>query len=223
MFKRKGKLILIIAIIIQLTIPFSMLFYQININYNLNKEENYFKIPLRNIYYFSDGCSLEIDSENYISYNLDDNFLVFEKNENNISYEVSDFKPKHNNYLYINTSNNLYDLNYVPEYDFNYELIEYSNIIYDKDNEEANIARGLVEGPETEAYATVSIYKGHIKVIKVYIENYTLEEYLKACDNNLIDLKRYQYVDEFNFSEYFDNLSESQKELLNNLAENILK
>ena len=115
-----------------------------------------------------------------------------------------------------------YNLNYTPEFTFNFDLIENTNTIYDTDNEKSNISNGLVEGPETEAYAIVSVYKGQIKVVSVFIENYTLEEYLKACENNLIDLKRYQYIDEFNFSEYFENLPDNQKDLINNIAESVL-
>ncbi len=219
MFKRNTRNILIFVIIIQLIIPLAMLLYQTNISYNLKKEENYFKIPLRSIEYYSDGCSLEILIDEYIDYTK--NYFVFEKSENTTKFTISDSKPKHNHYLDIN-SRNIYNLNYISKYDFNYELIEYSNTIYDIDNEKRNISNGLVDGSETEAYAIVSVYKGQIKVVSVFIENYTLEDYLKACENNEIDFTRYQYIDEFNFSEYFDNLSDSQKELFNNIAENVL-
>lgn len=222
MFKRNTKNILIFVIIIQLIIPLAMLLYQANISRNLKNEENYFKIPLRNISYYYDSCSLEMLIDDYIDY--DKNYFVFEKTENTTKFTNSDSKPKHNNYLYldINSMCDFYNYNYTPEFDFNIDLIENTNTIYDLDNEKNNISNGLVEGPETEAYAIVSVYKGQIKVVSVFIENYTLEEYLKACENNLIDLKRYQYIDEFNFSEYFDNLSAEQKDLFNNLTENIL-
>lgn len=219
MFKRNAKNILIFVIIIQLIIPIGMLLYQANINHNLKNEENYFKIPLRNIEYYSDGCSLEILLDESVDYTK--NYFIFEEAENTTKFTNSDSKPRHNHYLDTNLRN-IYNFTYISKYNFNYELIEYSNTIYDIDNEKSNISNGLVEGPETEAYAIVSVYKGHTKVINVFIENYTLEEYLKACENNLIDLKRYQYIDEFNFSEYFENLPDNQKDLINNIAESVL-
>lgn len=196
-----------------------MLLYQSNISYNLKKEENYFKIPLRNIEYYSDGCSLEILLDESVDYTK--NFFIFEEAENTTKFTNSDTKPRHNHYLDTN-SRNIYNLNYISEYDFNYELIEYSNTIYDRDNEKRNISNGLVDGSETEAYAIVSVYKGQTKVVSVFIENNTLEDYLKACENNEIDLTRYQYIDEFNFSEYFENLPDNQKDLINNIAESVL-
>lgn len=218
MFKRNAKNILIFVIIIQLIIPIAMLLYQANISHNLKNENNYFKIPLRSIEYYSDGCSLEILLDESVDYTK--NYFIFEKSENTTKFTNSDSKPKHNHYLDTNTRN-IYNLTYVSKYYFNYDFIDYSNIIYDIDNEKRNISNGLVEGPETEAYAIVSVYKGQTKVVSVFIENYTLEEYLKACENKEFDLTRYQYIDEFNFSEYFNNLPDSQKELFNNLAENL--
>ena len=219
MFKRNAKNILIFVIIIQLIIPIAMLLYQANISHNLKNENNYFKIPLRSIYYYVDSCSLETLIDESVDYSK--NYFVFEKSENTTKFTNSDSKPKHNNYLYTDSLFDFYNLYYTPEFDFNIDLIETTNTIYDKDNEKNNITNGLVEGPETEAYAIVSVYKGQVKVISVFIENYTLEEYLKACENEEIDLTRYQYIDEFNFSEYFNNLSDSQKELFNNLAEKL--
>ena len=219
MFKRNAKNILIFVIIIQLIIPLAMLLYQSDISYNLKKEENYFKIPLRSIEYYSDGCSLEILIDESVDYTK--NYFIFEKSENTTNFVNSDSKPKHNHYLDVN-SRNIYNLNYISKYDFNYELIEYSNTIYDRDNEKRNISNGLVDGSETEAYAIVSVYKGQTKVVSVFIENNTLEDYLKSCENNEIDLTRYQYIDEFNFSEYFENLPDNQKDLINNIAESVL-
>ena len=222
MFKRNAKNILIFVIIIQLIIPVAMLLYQADISRNLKKEENYFKIPLKSIEYYYDSCSLEMLIDDYTDY--DKNYFVFEKTENTTNFINSDSKPKHNNYLYldINSMYGFYNFYYTPEFDFSVDLIENTNTIYDTDNEKRNITNGLVEGPETEAYAIVSVYKGQTEVINVFIDNYTLEEYLKACESNLIDLKRYQYIDEFNFSEYFENLPDNQKDLINNVAESFL-
>ncbi|MBR3809568.1 MAG: hypothetical protein IKK46_04610 [Clostridia bacterium] len=222
MFKRNANKILIFVIIIQLIIPVAMLLYQADISRNLKKEENYFIIPLKSIEYYYDSCSLEMSIDNYTDY--DKNYFVFEKTENTTNFINSDSKPKHNNYLYldINSMYDFYNLNYTPEFSFNFDLIENTNTIYNTDNEKRNISNGLVEGPETEAYAIVSVYKGQTEVINVFIDNYTLEEYLKACESNLIDLKRYQYIDEFNFSEYFENLPDNQKDLINNVAESFL-
>lgn len=220
MFKQNVKAILIFVIILQLIMPFSMLFYQANINYHLNKEENYFKLPLRHVSYFSDSCYLEFLVNNSIDYSK--TYLVYEKNDGETSFTYSDSKPIHNNYLYVDSMFDLFSISYTPDYPFDYNLIEDSNTIYDRDNEATNISNQICDGPETDAYVIVSVYKGNIKVVSAFIADYTIEEYLNAYENNEIDLMRFQYIDEFNFSEYFDNLPESQKELFNNIAGNLL-
>ena len=86
--------------------------------------------------------------------------------------------------------------------------------LYDKYNELNNVARGVYNGPLTEAYALIGIYKNQFKIIEIYIGGYTLEEYLKFYESNEIDFLRYNHYNwgiDFTEDDYLKLIDENKR------------
>ena len=64
--------------------------------------------------------------------------------------------------------------------------------LYSKEYEKTNIMEGYCDGPQTEAYAILKVYKNRCKVVGVYIDGLKLEEVLEKYKNGEMDLNRYQ-------------------------------
>ena len=93
--------------------------------------------------------------------------------------------------------------------------INYANL-YNKEIELENVASGDFSGPLTEAYAILKIYKNQFKVVEIYIENYTLTEYIELYVNNKINISRYSY------QSYTDKKTITKEDCLNVIDENKL-
>jgi hypothetical protein len=89
-----------------------------------------------------------------------------------------------------------------------------------------NIAAGYFERPETEAYIDLTVRNGRFVVKDVIVNGMSLEEYVKACDSQEINIERFQttyYNDDFNLGEYYDSLNQESQEMVDDLAGKILQ
>ncbi len=202
MFKRIGKPLLIVLIVIQLTVPMIMLFYQQMINKGM--EDSFVRVKL-----YVDSVWMN-DGDIYAQINVDnihpmtrgeDRYLVFEGVDGNgcSNYHTSLMKPDHDAYI---TFKKVYEFNNVYiENNKTYKTCSSDSwwTLYDRYNEAANIRNDFCEGPYTNAYAVIKVYKGHFEIEDVYLNGYSLDEYLTLCDSGEIDLSRYDvnYFDEF--------------------------
>ena len=81
MFKKHGKIILIIVLIIQIATPFNFFIYQLNLKNELENETEYIKLNINNIYINEDTI--------YINFNLRELFY----SEQYYNYEYVVFEP----------------------------------------------------------------------------------------------------------------------------------
>ena len=218
MLKEKGKIILIIVLVIQLITPFTFLIYQNNFNKHLEEPDEYIKLNIDSIcfeyenrftIYFDESYSIEYDNYFY-------EYVYFEPSKNNEYSEIkfSENKPEINEYLEFYKFDNLMCYEVDDPYNI-YEKHGYLKL-YDKYNELENIARGFYNAPLTEAYALIGIYKNEYKIIEIYIGGYTLEEYVKLYEANEIDLLRYHNYNwgiDFTKEDYLKIIPENKRDL----------
>ncbi len=206
MFKRHGKTILIIVIVIQLTFPFWFLAYQANINKHLNESGSLVKLNLNSVE-FSDTfdeseISIMVDFHGlYQSYDIYESKYVTFKASANGEYSVATPVNTPENSCYINRDS-LYELEYFG-YTYENELlkdVEYL-ALYNKENELRNVANGRSSGALTEAYVILKVYKNHFQVEEIYIDGYTLDEFVELYSKGEKDVTRYDFF-------YFDDYSE---------------
>ncbi len=219
MLKEKGKIILIIILVVQLITPFTFLIYQKSVNRHLENPNEYIKLNI-------DSISVSYENELFIEFDISEihkidnyykyNYIIFEPSINNeySKIKLSNKSPKNNNYIYNEYYYNLFNFEADEPYDI-YEKHGHLNL-YNKYNELNNIAYGIYEGPITEAYALVGIYNNKYKIVEIYIDGYTINEYVTLYENGEINLLRYNYYDwntEFTDEEYLKIIPENKRNL----------
>lgn len=219
MFKEKTKIILIIVLVVQLIAPFTFLIYQSSINKHLENNTEYIKLNIDSISVgYENKLYIEFDiSEIHKTDNYDEyNYIIFEPSINNeySKIKLSNQLPKSNNYIYNNNYYNLFYFESEEPYGI-YEKHRHLNL-YNKYNELNNVAYGHYEGPLTEAYALVGIYNNKFKIIEIFIDGYTINEYVTLYENSDINLLRYNYYDwdiEFTDEEYLKIIPKNKRNL----------
>lgn len=219
MLKEKGKIILIIILVIQLITPFTFLIYQRSVNKHLENHNEYIKLNI-------DSISVGYENELFIEFDISEihkidnyykyNYIIFEPSINNeySKIKLSNKLPQSNSYIYNEHYYNLFNFEADEPYDI-YEKHGHLNL-YNKYNELNNIAYGIYEGPITEAYALVGIYNNKYKIIEIYIDGYTINEYVTLYENGEINLLRYNYYDwntEFTNDDYLKIIPENKRNL----------
>ena len=207
MFKRHGKTILIIVIVIQLTLPFWFLAYQANINKHLNESASLVKLNLNSVEFSNTFDESEISImvdfyELYRNYDIYESEYVTFKSSANGEYSVATPVNTPENSCYINR-NSLYELEYYG-YTYENELlndVEYLTL-YNKENELRNVANGNSTGTLTEAYVILKVYKNHFQVEEIYIDGYTLDEFVELYSQGEKDVSRYDFFYKNGFDDY---------------------
>ncbi len=231
MFKNKGKYILIFVVIVQLILPLGLLLYQSNIQKKLDNMEPNVRIKIASIGVDTETIEIqfEIDYDtgyfvNEDSGNIDEfSYIIFEDSETEYSrYSYSNEKPNHNKYVRYANYYELYSMTKPLKGEFS-RFGDYYMVLYDRENEASNIAHHVCEGPETEAYAELTVHNGRFILKDAYVNGIRLDDYLTAYDKGEIDIQRYQYnyFDDFSL-EYYDKLDEKSKEIVDNLAGKML-
>ena len=173
------------------------------------------------MFYDEFGVVFRNDALEEIIYSSDSNYIVFENNEKGFSTptEISGFPA---NDLYI-SENRLYSW-YSEEWGFKYEIekeeseYDYGCVsLYDRGVEQANINHGFCEGPETQAYAVLKIYKNRFKVVNVYIDEMPVDTVIEKYNNNEFDVSRYEHYYSYDFDKdyeiyYDDEIEDYYKE-----------
>lgn len=204
MNKKIGKIILAIIIAVQILVPSFMIALSEYREKQFEQKGEEIKLALDyvELFYddfgegFEDGAvnvgSLEFDSS--MMYVDEPEFVVFEKGEDGYSFcAVKEKNPETDIYLRQNN----YDLRQLT-YDIDIEDVDsLPRDLYSKEYEKTNIMEGYCDGPQTEAYAILKVYKNRRKVVGVYIDGLKLEEVLEKYKNGEMDLNRYQWHSEF--------------------------
>lgn len=219
MLKEKGKIILIIILVIQLITPFTFLIYQKSVNKHFEEPDEYIKLNI-------DSISVGYENELFIEFDISEihkidnyykyDYIIFEPSINNeySKIKLSNKLPQSNSYIYNEHYYNLFNFEADEPYNI-YEKHGHLNL-YNKYNELNNIAYGIYEGPITEAYALVGIYNNKYKIIEIYIDGYTINEYVTLYENGEINLLRYNYYDwntKFTNDDYLKIIPENKRNL----------
>jgi hypothetical protein len=208
MFKRHGKTILIIVIVIQLTLPFWFLAYQANINKHLNESVSLVKLNLNSVDFYNDTYDeneICITVDFYELFQTDElhesDYVTFEASING-EYSVATPSKTPKNDCYINI-NSLYELEYY-EFAYQNEFLKDTEYLalYNKENELKNVASGISNGSLTEAYVILKVYKDHFQVEEIYIDGYTLDEFVELYSKGEKDVARYEYFYYDSFEDY---------------------
>lgn len=219
MLKEKGKIILIIILVIQLITPFTFLIYQKSVNKHLEEPDECIKLNIDSISVgYENELFIEFDiseihkTDNYYKYN----YIIFEPSINNeySKIKLSNKLPQSNSYIYNEHYYNLFNFEADEPYDI-YEKHGHLNL-YNKYNELNNVAHGNYEGPLTEAYALVGIYNNKYKIVEIYIDGCTINEYVTLYENGEINLLRYNYYDwntKFTNDDYLKIIPENKRNL----------
>ncbi len=194
MNKKIRKILLVVLCIIQIFAVGAMLIYQQASGDKFKEKGVLVTVAVDLIWYDESGLQAELNVEDIHPMAIPgDNYLVFENVENQrfSQYYTSRTKPEHDVYI---THREVYNLNNVL-IDENTEIGEEYGwwSIYDHQSEINNIYNGYCEGPETEAYALIRVYKGEFQLEEIYIAGYPIEEYAELCIEGKIDLSRYDY------------------------------
>ncbi len=210
MMKNKKMIVfLVIIIIIQLAVPVTML-----IHYSVRTKE--FNENYQEINVLIDGVYCNENSYTIYSNGMSDlynqKYVVFEMVEDGFyRWKKTNEKPENN--IYVTNYYTDEDIGYIeykenemPDgYDF-YDMY-YVNL-YDKAQEVENIDKNHCEGPETQAYMVLKVYKGMYEVKEVYINSIPLDEYYYMVQNDEIDIARYDYYigneHYYDYYEYYD-------------------
>ena len=105
MLKEKGKIILIVILVIQLITPFTFLIYQKSVNKHLEEPDEYIKLNIDSISVgYENELFIEFDiseihkTDNYYKYN----YIIFEPSINNeySKIKLSNKLPQSNSYIY---------------------------------------------------------------------------------------------------------------------------
>ena len=227
MFKSKGKIFFIIILVIQLLVPFGILIYQGALNKKINETPQNVRLKINSISVYEEDICISVDVNSIHPLTVgEDKYLVFDELTDEYSdYYTSKEKPNHERYI---SFRNIYDLNDIAvplQKEYSHFSDSYWSI-YDRDNEASNIAHQKCEGPATQAYADIAVHNGNFVLKNATIGGLCLEDYLKAIDNGKIDIKRYDfnYFDkDFNLGDYYNNLDEDTKEMVDDLAGQILE
>ena len=97
MFKSKGKIILIIILIIQLLIPFGMLVYQGALNKKVNETPQNVRLKINSISVYEEDICISVDVNSIYPLTVgEDKYLVFDELTDEYSdYHPSKEKPNH--------------------------------------------------------------------------------------------------------------------------------
>lgn len=226
MFKKYGKIILIIVLIIQIATPISFLLYQINIKNNLENETEFIKLNINEIYISDNNIHIEFDFSDFyeIDNYYDYTYIIFEPSKNNeySSFTLSNTPEKNKQYIFQETFNELNWL-ILEDYNLPYNIIHEN--LYNKYAELENVATGNFTGPLTEAYALLKIYKNQFKIVEIYIDNYTLKDYIELYKNNEINITRFVYHDYYEYNvltkdDYLKVIEKNKTNLYNEFLNN---
>ncbi len=243
MFKNKGKIILIIVLVLQLITPLGLLIYEATVQNEINSTETNVILKVDSLgmntdfvtispdftydnmsYIDADGVDISDDYE--LLSNSEYKYIVFEDGEDGFStYHISNKKPDHNRYIKNDDVYRIYSIDIPLEKEYT-NLTEHYYHIYDRYNEASNVAHGVCEGPLTEAYVELIIHQNNVVAKNVNINGMELEDYLEACNNGEIHIERFEFNyfdDDFNLVDYYNSLDEDSKQMVDELAGQILK
>ncbi len=123
-------------------------------------------------------------------------YIVFKEGINGF-YSISTVEEKPETDLYIKTRNSdaeslieVYRAKAISELDIDDVYFEY---LYNSERETENIASGICQGPETEAYATYLVYQNAIILKDIYINGIHIDDYVEGFMNGDIDISRYEH------------------------------
>ena len=219
MKNKKGTIILSIILAVQFIIPLSVWGYETYKNKELEEKGQEIKLVVDSVFCDHRGIIFRNNALEELIHTRNMHYVIFENNENGFSTPI-EISGLPTNDLYI-SANRLYSW-YSEDWGFKYESEKDINLyddygyeeLYNRGVEQANIKHGFCEGPETQAYAVLKIYKNRFKVVNLYVDGIPVDTVIEKYMNNDWDASRYEeiyyddiyYDDEIEdyYKEYYD-------------------
>ena len=190
MNKKKSAFILLVVLLLQLSIPLGMAAYNGYIEHGLEHNAGVYKFPIRKMEVtvpFSIWLNIKIENINY-----DSRYCKVGADENGFALcEFVNRKPKGDYIKSVSEWKN--DFEFPSEFRV-YELewqaigyeendkVDYWNFVR-KENKEDWGMPSMVNAYYDNAYMVVRVFKGHIKVDGVFVDDLIIEEYIKQYKN----------------------------------------
>ncbi len=213
MNKKYGKILLIMIIIVQLAVPVTLFVTKQVIKNNLQEYGKDIKVPVSSIYY--DGTYVYVISEELSMLDCAHEYKYVTFNEGADGYHHgtrTEEKPSDGAYLKYRTYGDWswYSIPYKNSglFDEDHELYGEFCDIFDTEAEKENILNGRIEGPNTQAYMILRIYKGEYEIKEVNVGGMALKEFFNKTESGEIDASRFEYHYEYEDYDYYDEWDE---------------
>ncbi|MBR5442075.1 MAG: hypothetical protein IKV44_03890 [Clostridia bacterium] len=216
MNKNKGMIILSIILAIQLVFPLSLWAYETYKNNELEEKGQEIKVLVDWVSYDENKIKFGSGALESAVYSHDNRFVVFEEKENGYEIPVVTDSTETDFYIGVDRLYSLYREKWCFMYETKTAKAQNENEffwLYNKDVESENIRKGTCEGPGTQAYAVMKIYRNRIKVINVYIDETPVDTVIEKYNNNQFDAERYEYDIFEPYEDYSDENIEEYPDL----------
>ncbi len=220
MNKKYGKVLLIIIIVCQLAVPTTFLTAKIVRMKSVSKYGKDVKVSVESIHFDENIIYIESEELGVLDVNHGYKYAVFEECADGYFYgSRTDEKPSNGVYLNIGNYGG-WSWSYIPYRNsgINEDYLELENVgylnIYNSYIEEENILNGSIEGPSTEAYMIIRIYKGEFEIKEVYVGGVTLKEFVDKTKTGEIDPNRFEYLydDYYYYDEWDEEVTDYTEE-----------
>ena len=210
MKNKKGTIILSIILAVQFIIPLGIWGYETYKIKELEEKGQEIKFLINYVDYDEHQIEFQaVEIWDNMSGFGGENYLVFEDGGDGF-YTCDESETKPDTDLYV-SRDRMYSW-YQEDWFFKYESevtksqYEYDYYqLYNRANESTNITKGLSQGPETQAYAILKVYKNRFEVVNVYIDGMPVDEVIEKYNNNEWDNSGYEYHDkEVEIYEFYD-------------------
>lgn len=193
-----SKIVLILILVFQLTIPVAFLAEKTADKRNIIEKGTDIKVALERISFEKDYVYLYSEALSEYSIYHQYTYVTFTEGEDGYwSVTHTDDKPSDGVYLNIK-SLDCVSLSYIPYIDSGVtkksfdEDMEYHDI-YDCYTELDNIKSGEISGPPTEAYMILRVYNGNYEVVGVNVGGMPIKEFVEKTESGELDYRRFVY------------------------------
>lgn len=211
MKNKNGTIILSIILAVQFIIPLSVWGYETHKNKELEEKGQEVKLLIDYVDYDEGSVEFQIaELDGRLMYDYSKDYIVFENNNDGFytCEEIAE-TPATDLYVSVNSLTRAYRQDYCFKYksEVTKAQNEYDYYqLYNDANEAENILNGVCEGPKTQAYAVLKIYKNRFKVVNVYIDGIPVDTVIEKYNNNEWDNSRYEYTDKEIYDYYNEEL-----------------
>lgn len=192
MNKKYGKIVLALILAVQIMTPFSIMTAEKMQEARLQKYGKEIKLQLESVSYDGTFVTVECDGiDDAMCFDYDAGYVGFQERDNGY-YDCVVLNEEPTDGIYLKQRKDKIWRYLEYEIEMQNEIGYCFWELYDALNEEENINNGKCQGPATQAYMLLRVYKNKYKCEGVFIDGVKVEEIVEKYYNDEIDLSRYQ-------------------------------